>query len=49
MFGKLEAGERQSAGAAVEFDNRLNEQLRVVFKDFSPQALSRSLGRIGMK
>ena len=40
MFGKLKTGERQSAGAAVEFDDRLDEQLRVVFKDFqspSPQ------------
>jgi hypothetical protein len=41
MFGKLETGERQSAGAAVGSDDRLNEQLRVVFKDFqsaSPQS-----------
>jgi hypothetical protein len=40
MFGKLETGERQSAGAAVDSDDRLNEQRRVVFKDFqspSPQ------------
>jgi len=40
MFGKLETGERQSAGAAADSDDRLNEQLRVVFKDFqsaSPQ------------
>ena len=40
MFGKLETGERQSAGAAVDSDDRLNEQPRVVFKDFqspSPQ------------
>jgi hypothetical protein len=41
MFGKLETGERQSAGAAVGSDDRLNEKLRVVFKDFqsaSPQS-----------
>ena len=33
MFGKLKTGERQSAGAAADSDDRLNEQLRVVFKD----------------
>jgi hypothetical protein len=41
LFGKLETGERQSAGAAVGSDDRLNEKLRVVFKDFqsaSPQS-----------
>jgi hypothetical protein len=41
MFGKLKTGERQSAGAAVGSDDRLNEQLRVVSKDFqsaSPQS-----------
>ena len=36
MFGKLETGERQSAGAAADSDDRLNEQLRVVFKDLQP-------------
>jgi hypothetical protein len=34
MFGKLKTGERQSAGVAVDSDDHLNEQLRVVFKDF---------------
>jgi hypothetical protein len=34
MLGKLKTGERQSAGAAVDSDDHLNEQLRVVFKDF---------------
>src|SRR5271156_6101419 len=41
MFGKLKTGERQSVGAAVGSDDRLNEQLRVVSKDFqsaSPQS-----------
>jgi hypothetical protein len=33
MFGKLKTGERQSAGAAADSDDRFNEQLRVVFKD----------------
>src|SRR4029077_15884124 len=40
MFGKLKTGERQSASAAVDSDGRLDEQFRVVFKDFqssSPQ------------
>ncbi|MGC2079566.1 MAG: hypothetical protein WA728_26810 [Xanthobacteraceae bacterium] len=40
MLGKIETGERQSVGAAVDSDDRLNEQLRVAFKDFelpSPQ------------
>jgi hypothetical protein len=40
MFGKLKTGERQSARAAVDSDGRLDEQFRVVFKDFqssSPQ------------
>ena len=40
MIGKIETDERQSAGAAVESNDRLNEQLRVAFKDFelpSPQ------------
>ena len=34
MFGKLKTGERQSARAAVDSDGRLDEQFRVVFKDF---------------
>ena len=34
MFGKLKTGERQSVGAAVDSDDHLDEQLRVVFKDF---------------
>ena len=40
MLGKTETGERQLADAAVDSDDRLNEQLRVAFKDFglpSPQ------------
>jgi hypothetical protein len=40
MRGKIETDERQSAGAAVDADDRLNEQLRVAFQDFqrpSPQ------------
>jgi hypothetical protein len=39
MFGKLETGERQSVGAAIDADDRLNEQLRVVFKDFQAPSL----------
>ena len=39
MFGKLETGERQSVGAAIDADDRLNEQLRVVFKDFQSASL----------
>jgi hypothetical protein len=39
MSGRLETGERQSAGAAVDSDDRLNEQLRVVFKDFQSPSL----------
>ncbi len=41
MFGKLKTGERQSAGVAADSDDRLDEQVRVVFKDFqsaSPQS-----------
>jgi hypothetical protein len=34
MVGKTETGERQLADAAVDSDDRLNEQLRVAFKDF---------------
>jgi hypothetical protein len=40
MAPKLETGERQPAGAAAGSDNRLDERLRLAFKDFqrpSPQ------------
>jgi hypothetical protein len=40
MLGKIETGERQSAGAAFDSVDRVNEQLRVAFQDFqrpSPQ------------
>jgi hypothetical protein len=35
MLGKIETDERESAGA-LDSDDRLNEQLRVDFKDFQP-------------
>lgn len=42
MFGKLKTGERHSASVAVDTDDRLDEQLRVVFKDFqSPNPQSK--------
>jgi Cysteine rich repeat len=40
MLGKIETGERQSGGGAAGSDDRVNEQLRVAFKDLlrpSPQ------------
>jgi hypothetical protein len=36
MLAKIETDKRQSADAAAGFDDRLNEQLRVAFKDFQP-------------
>ena len=40
MAANIETGERQSAGGAAGSDDKVNEQLRVAFKDFlhpSPQ------------
>src|SRR6516225_7180710 len=44
MVANIETGERQSAGGAAGSDDKVNEQLRVAFKDFlhpSPQQNSR--------
>jgi hypothetical protein len=49
MAAKIETGERQSAGAAAGSDDRLNEQLRVAFKDFQRPSPQPKPGGICMK
>jgi hypothetical protein len=45
MAANIETGERQSAGGAAGSDDKVNEQLRLVFKDFLRPSTQQNSGK----